>query len=148
MTRWIKEVENSIYQSNPYSLKYEHNRYTASYTFRHYFSAIMHHTYIIKRCWGWWMYTFLNTSYPGGTFRDLQSLMERMPFEMSADSERPCICIALTFFFHKRWGQTVTCLKESFNSNHLILCGHCVRGFERRRRGDELRRFCSVLWKE
>lgn len=82
------------------------------------------------------MYNFLNTSYPGGTFRGLQSLMELMPVEMSADSEKSCICVALTFFFHKYSGQTATCLKESFNSNHLILCGHCVRGFERPRRGD------------
>lgn len=94
------------------------------------------------------MCTFLNTSNPSGTFRDLVSPMELMPVEMSAESERTCTCVPLTSFFHKRCGQTATCLKESLNSNHLILCGHCVRGLEGRLRGDGLRRIYSVLWKD
>jgi len=57
---------------------------------------------ILKKRWGWWVYTFLNTSNPGGTFRDLLSPMERTPVEMLAESERTCMCVALTFFFHKR----------------------------------------------
>ena len=112
-----KKLRIQFIEPTLYALKCEHNRYTVSYMFRHFFSAIMHHTCNIKKCWGWWMYTFLNTSNPGGTFRDLQSPMERMPVEMSEGSERTCMCmcVALTFFFHKRWGQTATC------PNHLIL---------------------------
>jgi hypothetical protein len=44
-----KKLRIQFIKPTLYAMKCEHNRYTVSYMFRHFFSAIMHGTYNIKK---------------------------------------------------------------------------------------------------